>query len=473
MDAPGNDDRNPRHMSAAPDDASDRAAEHPSPAPAPSEIWRRVLDRLRRVVPAPSFDTWFADTHAIGMQGGVLQIGVVSDFAREALTAQYYPAISEALTSVVGRRQEFELLVHRQQETGAPAQAMPPSQSVTAPHARPVLAPHYTFANFVVGRSNRLAHAAAVAVSEQPSQSPNPLFIYGGVGLGKTHLLHAIAHVTGPRLRTIYVSAETYTNEFVTALREHSMEQFREKYRNVDILLIDDIQFISRGEQTQEEFFHTFDALYTRNKQIVINSDVSPKLLTLLEERLRSRFEWGLTVDISAPDVETRLAILRSKAERDELRVPEEVLLLIAHRVQDNIRQLEGALNRIAALARLQREPITRELAVDALNAITSTPRTAVPMPSVILDAVAQVTNIPVDALTSKRREKQVAYARHLAMYLLRDVAHQSYAQIGRILGGRDHTTVLHGFRRIDRLLETDPDVRRDLTEIRAAMAAR
>ena len=251
------------------------------------------------------------------------------------------------------------------------------------------------------------------------------------------------------------------------------MEQFREKYRNVDVLLIDDIQFISRGEQTQEEFFHTFDTLYTRNKQIVINSDVSPKLLTLLEERLRSRFEWGLTVDISAPDVETRLAILRSKAERAELRVPEEVLLLIAHRVQDNIRQLEGALNRIAALARLQREPITRELAADALHAITSTPRTAVPMPSVILDAVAQVTNIPVDALTSKRREKQVAYARHLAMYLLRDVAHQSYAQIGRILGGRDHTTVLHGFRRIDRLLETDPDVRRDLTEIRAAMAAR
>ncbi len=460
-------------MAATPGDASDRAAQRPAPTPAPSEIWRRVLERLRRVVPGASYNTWFATTHAIGMQGGVLQIGVVSDFVREALTAQYYPAISEALTSVVGRRLEFELVVRQIDAGSAPAQAMPAGQTAATPHTRPVLAQHYSFETFVVGRSNRLAHAAAVAVAEHPSQTYNPLFIYGGVGLGKTHLLQAIARVTGPRLRTIYVSAETYTNEFVTALREHSMEQFREKYRSVDVLLIDDIQFISRGEQTQEEFFHTFDALYTRNKQIVINSDVSPKLLSLLEERLRSRFEWGLIVDIAPPDVETRLAILRSKADRDKLRAPEEVLLLIAHRVQDNIRQLEGALNRIAALSRLQRQPITRELAAEALNAITSTPRTAVPMPSVILDAVAQVMNVPVEALTSKRREKQVAYARHLAMYLLRDIAQQSYAQIGRLLGGRDHTTVLHGFRRIDELLETDPDVRRDLTEIRAAIAAR
>jgi chromosomal replication initiator protein len=461
-------------MSAATDDASDRTPQRPDPAPAPSEIWRRVLGRLRRVVPAPSFETWFAETHAIGMQGGVLRVGVSSDFAREALTTQFYPAISEALTAVVGRRVNFELIVHaRDKDQGAPAEAMAPASSPTGPHARPVLAPHYTFKNFVVGRSNRIAHAGAVAVSEHPSHTYNPLFIYGGVGLGKTHLLHAIAHVTAPTLRTIYVSAETYTNEFVTALREHSMEQFREKYRNnVDVLLIDDIQFISRGEQTQEEFFHTFDALYTHNKQIVINSDVSPKLLTLLEERLRSRFEWGLIVDITPPDVETRLAILRSKADRDGLRVPEEVLLIIAHRVQDNIRQLEGALNRIAALSRLQREPITRELAGEALNAITSTPRTAIPMPSVILEAVAQVTNIPVEALTSKRREKQVAYARHLAMYLLRDVAHQSYAQIGRLLGGRDHTTVLHGYRRIAKLVEIEPDTRRDLMEIRAAIAA-
>jgi chromosomal replication initiator protein len=251
------------------------------------------------------------------------------------------------------------------------------------------------------------------------------------------------------------------------------MERFRQKFRNVDVLLIDDIQFIYRGEQTQEEFFHTFDALHSQNKQIVITSDVSPKLLTSLEERLRSRFEWGLIVDIAPPDVETRLAILRSRAEREGITVPEEVLLLIAHRVQDNIRQLEGALNRVAALARLYRKPISREIAGEALNAITSTPRTAVPLPSVVLDAVAQCTNIPVEALVSSRRERQVAYARHLAMYLLRDVGHQSYAQIGRLLGGRDHTTVLHGFRRIEKLLDADPDVRRDLLEIRAAITAR
>jgi chromosomal replication initiator protein len=454
--------------------ASDSAS-GPSDRPASAAAtWRRTLDRLRRVVPSPSFETYLVDSYAIGMNGGVLQIGVTSDFAREALRTQFYPVISEALTAVAGRRQEFDFIVRpRAAETAAPAKVFDRSQRTAVPRSRPVLASRYTFDTFIVGRSNRLAHAGAVAVAEHPGEAYNPLYIYGGVGLGKTHLLQAIAHLTAPESNTIYVSAETYTNEFVTALRERSMEEFREKYRNVDVLIIDDIQFISRGEQTQEEFFHTFDALIQRGKQIVMTSDVSPKLLTLLEERLRSRFEWGLIVDIAAPDVETRLAILRAKADREAIDVPEEVLLLTAHRVQDNIRQLEGALNRIAALARLYRQPITRELAAEALNAITSTPRASVPMPSVILDAVALVTGVPVDAITSKRREKQVAYARHVTMYLLRDLAHQSYAQIGRLLGGRDHTTVLHGFRRIEGLLETDADVRRDLMEIRAAIAAR
>ncbi|MCZ6707593.1 MAG: chromosomal replication initiator protein DnaA [Chloroflexi bacterium] len=437
-------------------------------------MWRRALDRLKRVVPGPSFETYLADSYAIGMNGGVLQIGVVSDFAREALRTQFYPVVSETLTAVAARRLEFEFIVRPRPtaEASAPTRVLDSPPRSVVPRSRPVLAPHYTFDTFVVGRSNRLAHAAALAVAEHPGEAYNPIYIYGGVGLGKTHLLQAIAHVTAPRGTTIYLSAETFTNEFVTAVRDRTMEQFREKYRNVDVLIIDDIQFISRGEQTQEEFFHTFDALFQRGNQIVMTSDVSPKLLTLLEERLRSRFEWGLIVDIAPPDVETRLAILRAKAEREGIDVPEEVLLLTAHRVQDNIRQLEGALNRIAALGRLYRQPITRELAAEALKAITSTPRASVPMPSVILDAVAHVTNIPVDAITSKRREKQVAYARHLSMYLLRDLAHQSYAQIGRLLGGRDHTTVLHGFRRIEKLLEEDADVRRDLLEIRAAIAA-
>jgi chromosomal replication initiator protein len=426
------------------------------------------------VVPGPSFETYLSESFAIGMNGGVLQIGVANDFAREALRTQFSPVISEALTAVTGRPMEFALVVRPRPELAtAPTRLLDAPSRTPLPHSRPVLAPHYTFETFVVGRSNRLAHAGAVAVAAHPGEAYNPLFIYGGVGLGKTHLLQAVAHMTGSWGTTVYLSAETYTNEFVTALRERSMEQFREKYRNVDVLIIDDIEFISRGEQTQEEFFHTFDALYQRGKQIVLTSDVSPKLLTLLEERLRSRFEWGLIVDIAPPDVETRLAILRAKAERDGLDVEEEALLLTAHRVQDNIRQLEGALNRIAALARLHRQPITRNLAAEALNAITATPRAAVPMPSVILDAVALVMSEPVDAITSKRREKQVTYARHLAMYLLRDLAHQSYAQIGRLLGGRDHTTVLHGSRRIAKLLEDDPDVRRDLMAIRAAIAAR
>jgi chromosomal replication initiator protein len=457
-----------------PNGASDSAPSQSDRPASAAVLWRRALDRLKRVVPGPSFETYLADSYAIGMNGGVLQIGVVSDFAREALRTQFYPVVSETLTAVASRRLEFEFIVRPRPtaEASAPARVLDSPPRSVVPRSRPVLAPHYTFDTFVVGRSNRLAHAAALAVAEHPGEAYNPIYIYGGVGLGKTHLLQAIAHVTAPRGTTIYLSAETFTNEFVTAVRERTMEQFREKYRNVDVLIIDDIQFISRGEQTQEEFFHTFDALFQRGNQIVMTSDVSPKLLTLLEERLRSRFEWGLIVDIAPPDVETRLAILRAKAEREGIDVPEEVLLLTAHRVQDNIRQLEGALNRIAALGRLYRQPITRELAAEALKAITSTPRASVPMPSVILDAVAHVTNIPVDAITSKRREKQVAYARHLSMYLLRDLAHQSYAQIGRLLGGRDHTTVLHGFRRIEKLLEEDADVRRDLLEIRAAIAA-
>ena len=462
-------------MAVGGSDPSPSPAERSVPAAVPARLWREALERLHRVVPNPSYETWLAGTYAVGLSGGVLQIGVASDFAREALTAQHYPAISEALAAVAGRRVPFEFVVKPKAEppTQSPAQMLAPVDREPPLRSRPVLAAHNTFNNFIVGRSNRLAHAATVAVAEHPGETYNPLFIYGGVGLGKTHLLQAIAHVTAPRTQTLYVSAESYTNEFVTALREHSMEQFRQKYRYVDVLLIDDIQFISRGEQTQEEFFHTFDALYTRNKQIVLTSDVSPKLMSLLEERLRSRFEWGLIVDIATPDVETRLAILRTKAERDGLDAPEEVLLLIAHRVQDNIRQLEGSLNRIAALARLNRQPISRELAAEALNTISSAPRSAVPMPSAILEEVANAMSVPVDALTSKRRERQIAYARHLAMYLLRDVAHQSYAQIGRLLGGRDHTTVLHGFRRIEALLDSDPDVRRDLMEIRAALAAR
>ena len=464
-------------MAAAPSDPRPRPDDRARPAatPAPSLIWQRVLERLRRVVPAPSYETWFATTHVLGVHGGVLQIGVASEFAREALMTQFYPAISEALTASAGRRMELEFIVRPPADAAAQRPVKPLETGASAPvqRSRPVLVPQYTFDTFIVGRSNRLAHAGAVAVAEQPGRAYNPLFIYGGVGLGKTHLLQAIGHVTAPTLQTLYLSAEAYTNEFVTALREHAMDRFRQKFRNVDVLLIDDIQFIYRGEQTQEEFFHTFDALYTQGKQIVLSSDVSPKLLTSLEERLRSRFEWGLIVDVAPPDVETRLAILRSKAERDDLAVPEEVHLLIAHRVQDNIRQLEGALNRVAALARLYRQPISREIAAEALNAITSTPRSSIPLPSVILEAVAHCTNVPVDAIISKRRDKQVAYARHLAMFLLRDIAHQSYAQTGRLLGGRDHTTVLHGFRRIQDLLESDPAVRRDVMGIRAAIAAR
>ncbi|MCZ7570286.1 MAG: chromosomal replication initiator protein DnaA [Ardenticatenaceae bacterium] len=324
----------------------------------------------------------------------------------------------------------------------------------------------YTFDTFIVGPSNRLAHAAALAVAERPAIAYNPLFIYGGVGLGKTHLLHAIAHEAfGKSLRPVYVSSERFTNDFIADIRSQNTEAFRARYRNVDVLLIDDIQFLAGKESTQEEFFHTFNSLHAANKQIVISSDRPPKAIMLLEDRLRSRFEGGLVCDIAPPDLETRIAILHAKAETQPLPVSPAVIELIAHRVQSNIRELEGALIRVVAHAQFGGQPLTLELAERVLREILDRPE-GVELDTVLRE-VAHFYNVGVEDLRGPSRRKAIAYARQVAMYLSREETDASLAQVGEALGGRDHSTVLYGFEKMKESVEGDDQLRRELLAIR------
>ncbi|MBX5493106.1 MAG: chromosomal replication initiator protein DnaA, partial [Chloroflexi bacterium] len=334
------------------------------------------------------------------------------------------------------------------------------------------LNPKYTFAEFVVGSGNRLAHAACLAVADNPGHAYNPLFIYGGVGLGKTHLLQAIAHhvLRDRNARVLYVSSETFTNELIDSIRQRRGEEFRSKYRHCDVLLIDDIQFIAGKESTQEEFFHTFNAIHGANGQIVLSSDRPPKAIPTLEDRLRSRFEWGLIADIQPPDLETRIAILQNKCAKLEARVPPEVLAYIAQKVQSNIRELEGTLNRVVAHAALTQQPITYELAVAALaDVLTDTARHRL-RPEAVLDAVARHFNVTLADLQGKARDKRVVTPRHVAMYLLRETTPLSLNEIGTLLGGRDHTTVLHGCEKVAATLDRDSRLRADVHAVQSLL---
>jgi chromosomal replication initiator protein len=334
------------------------------------------------------------------------------------------------------------------------------------PSSNPCLNPRYSFENFVVGPSNRLAHAASLAVAEKPAQAYNPLFLYGGVGLGKTHLLHAIGnHCHRRGLQVLYVSSEVFTNDLINAIRTHTTQAFREKYRSIDVLLVDDIQFIAGKESTQEEFFHTFNTLHGQDKQIIISSDRPPKALVTLEERLCSRFEWGLAADIQPPDLETRLAILRSKAERIGSKMPNEIMELIARRVQSNIRELEGALTRVAAFADLSNLPLTPQLVEIALADIL--PRRTEVQPQEVIRRVAEAFGVSVDHMLGRDRSRQIALPRQVAMYLLREEANVSLPQIGAALGGRDHTTIMYGCEKVAELLEEDDRFRRQVLDVK------
>src|SRR5512134_1397182 len=418
-----------------------------------------------------SFDTWVRDTKPVSYQDGTLTIGVRNAYARDWLESRLASTVSRLLVGIMNASVAVNFIVNGNNDaevvTDEAPLAQPEPVAVFDQPMRPSnMNPRYLFETFVVGSGNRLAHAACQAVAEKPARAYNPLFVYGGVGLGKTHLLHAIGNAChGRGLNVLYVSSEEFTNDMISAIRTHTNQAFREKYRSADVLLVDDIQFIAGKESTQEEFFHTFNTLHGQDKQIIVSSDRPPKSMVTLEERLRSRFEWGLTADIQAPDLETRLAILRSKAERTGRQVGDEVLESIARRVQSNIRELEGALNRILAFADLSGSSLTTQLVDMALVDLLPQRRNITPRR--IIELVAKEWQTTVDALMGRDRSQKIAQPRQVAMYLLRKETDASLPQIGEVLGGRDHTTVMYAIEKIESDIETKTDLRKRVVNVK------
>ena len=456
----------------------------------PDVAWKAALGELEMQMTRATFTTWLQGTRALSCDNGEFVIGVRNDFAKDWLENRLYDLIARTLTGVIGSKVLVRFVVWSE-EIIAPRTAlanghgraeMLPVEPVKngtlngsvngASHGESNLNRRYAFSTFVVGPNNRMANAAALSVAENPGQTYNPLFIYGGVGLGKTHLLHAIGHrcqQDGHRVR--YLSAETFTNDLVMAIRTKQTPDFRERYRTVDVLLMDDIQFIAGKEGTQDEFFHTFNDLHSHGKQVVISSDRPPKSLATLEERLLSRFEWGLTTDIQPPEEETRRAILLAKADELNCRVPGYVIEFIAHQVRQNIRELEGALNKVVAYAQLTGEAIDQPLVNRALaDTLRRAERISVEQ---VIDIVTRYYNVPLESLISSSRKSTFAYPRQVAMYLARTETDASLPQIGAQLGNRDHTTVLHGYEKISGLVEIDPQLRRDVLEIKALLYER
>ncbi|MGQ9586513.1 MAG: chromosomal replication initiator protein DnaA [Anaerolineae bacterium] len=437
----------------------------------PEEAWQAALGELQVLMTPATFNTWLRDCHLLAYEDGTFILGVPNGFARDWLDNRLRSTVTRTLKGIMGRSVEVRFVVHqtkgsRQQLVAVMSAAEPQTPEEAEWPESGTLHPRYTFEHFIVGPSNRLAHAAAMAVADNPGVAYNPLFLYGGVGLGKTHLLQAVGHrCNQARLKVVYVSSETFTNELIAAIRAQSTGAFREKYRQIDVLLIDDIQFIAGKESTQEEFFHTFNTLHAANRQIVVTSDRPPKAMVTLEGRLRSRFEGGLVADIQPPDLETRTAILRAKAEEQPLVVPGEVLDYIAQNVLTNIRELEGALNRVVAFAMTLGRPLALELATQALDHVL--PAAEPPALPEITRLVAEYYGVPLPTMTGRGRSKQVALARQMVMFVMREEAQVPLQQIGRELGGRDHTTVRHGCEKIRSLVETDPQVRRDWLAIR------
>jgi chromosomal replication initiator protein len=450
------------------------------------QIWQAALGQLQMEIPKSTFDTWVRGTSLLTHEDGSYVVGVNNAYAKDWLENRLSGAVRRTLTGIVGRTVEVRFVVWPANGVAAPdnaeasgdgpgTDAFAPLGGFTAPASYPTpagasnLNPKYKFETFVVGPSNRLAHAASVAAAENPAKAYNPLFIYGGVGLGKTHLLQAVGNACRAHaLGVLYVSSEEFTNDMINAIRAHTTENFRDKYRSIDVLLIDDIQFIAGKESTQDEFFHTFNTLHGQDKQLVMTSDRPPKAMVTLEERLRSRFEWGLTVDIQPPDLETRQAILRSKAERAGRHVEDAVIELIARRVQSNIRELEGALTRVLAYSDLIGQSLTLDLAGSALADLL--PRTRTLTPPQIIDAVAAFFSTSTEALIGPDRTKDLALSRQVAMYLIREETDASLPAVGDALGGRDHTTIMYGYKKIADMIERDDTLRRQIIAIRERM---
>ncbi|HTP07435.1 MAG TPA: chromosomal replication initiator protein DnaA [Anaerolineae bacterium] len=440
------------------------------------EIWQAALGELQLEMTRATFDTWVKPTSLMSYEDGRFAVAVPNAYAQEWLQNRLLSTVKRVLTGITGRSVEVKFVVWNREEKKEPVALLNGIDQNSSSNGNGYtngrtpqasgLNPRYVFDTFVVGNSNRLAHAACQAVAEKPAAQYNPLFLYGGVGLGKTHLLHAIGHVAAANgLQVLYVSSEEFTNELINAIRAQNTSAFRDKYRTIDVLLVDDIQFIAGKESTQEEFFHTFNALHGNGKQIVMTSDRPPKALITLEDRLRSRFEWGLIADIQAPDLETRLAILRDKAESHGTPIPDNVLDFIARQVQSNIRELEGALNRVLAYARLTGSPLTPELAASALADLMARP-TTVTLDELVM-TVADFYSISRDDLLGRGRNKELVHPRQVVMYLAREELQLTLPQIGESLGGRDHTTVIYGVEKITQAIDSDDNIRREVLAIR------
>jgi chromosomal replication initiator protein len=448
------------------------------------QIWSQVQEELRFQLAKRTYDMWLKNTSVVAADGNTFRIGVPSKLAKDWLEDRFSGLIQETLQAVTGSELDIDFVIspsgHRPLLGSAdgdfPANGDNGHDNGIEPTPdTPVITPselnaRFKFSSFVVGHNSQFAHAAAKAVAEAPGDSYNPLFLYGGVGLGKTHLMHAIGHEVHdrfPRKRVVYLTSEQFTNEVISSIATARMGEFRNKYRTVDVLLIDDVQFLAGKDRTKEEFFHTFNALHEINKQIVISSDRPPKEIPTLEDRLRSRFEWGLIADIQSPDFETRLAILHSKLGANDSLVPEDVLSFIAHKVQRNIRELEGALTRVQAFAAVHQRPVDAEeaarLLADIIPAGTRKPINV----ERIQALVADYYNVTLDDMKGKRRDKHIVFPRQVAMFLVREETPSSLPAIGKAFGGRDHTTALHSIEKIANELKEDERLRYEVQAIK------
>lgn len=465
-----------------------------------NQLWQTVLGELERQISRNAFDNWLRQTRLADVVEDVAVVHTPNAFTASTLQERYATRVERALSDVVGRRIAVEFSVDHEMSpvpgrpepaSGSRRQTPKPSRPApTRPSPPPAtgglgnrqlaletsahgLVPRLTFQTYVVGSANRLAHAAAQAIAEHPGRQYNPFFVHGGVGLGKTHLLHAIGHRAlelNPGLRIVYVTSETFTNDVINAIRSQRMEEFRARYREIDILMVDDIQFIAGKESTQEEFFHTFNALYQNDKQVIVSSDKPPRAIAQLEERMRSRFAGGLVADVQMPDFEMRTAILRTKADELGVNLPPDVVEYIAHRDQANIRELEGALNKILMLAHINNRPLNLSLAMEALAESGAGSRRQQATASDVIDAVCEHFDVAEKDIQGRRRTKAIVLPRQIAMYLMREETQLSLEEIGRAVGGRDHTTVLHGIKKIEAVLEEDVQIRTRVMDIRESL---
>ena len=445
------------------------------------EIWEAALGELQLQVNKPNYDTWLKDTTAVSYKEDVFVIGVPNIFIAEWLRSRLHSLIKRTLTSITGKTIAVQFAIRALNQDVCQAPAYQADGGISARLKEPVtpvfrLNSKYTFDSFVVGECNRLAYAAALEITEDPGNKYNPLYIYGDTGTGKTHLMHAIGHaVKAKGLRILLASTEQFTNQFVIALKNNRIDDFHRKFRSADFLLVDDVQFLSGKTQTQECLLHLFNDLYENNCQIVVTSDRPPRAISSVTKKLKSRLEWGLVADLGPPDLETRLAILKVKALQLNMSLPPEVLRFLATQFQHNIRELEGALNRVVTYSRLSGTKLDMQLTTQSLADIIpkDNRQEATLSPKLIMTAVANYYDIDLEGLTGKRRDKKTVLARQVAMYLLREQNHCGLAEIGKILGGRDHTTIMHGCEKITVEIDTNPQLRNSIKEIRQNLKPR